>query len=57
MRKVGEKRNYFSTPEFPAKDHLSACIRAVNLKDVLGNVQSDDRDLHEWLSSGCWRCG
>jgi hypothetical protein len=35
----------------PPQDDLSVLIRFVKLKDVLGNVQPDDGNLHECLSS------
>jgi hypothetical protein len=45
-RKVGEERNHLCATELSAKHCFPCGIRAVKLKYVLGDIQSDNSDLH-----------
>ena len=48
--KLPEERNYLSPPQSPPDDYLARAADRVNLKDVLGQVEADSRDLHRGRS-------
>src|SRR5918998_3065885 len=45
-RELAEERDHLRSSQSPPDDHLSRAADRVNLKDVLGQVEADGRDLH-----------
>ena len=48
----GEERHHLPTPQRLAQHHLACCIHCVDLKHLLGQIETDRGNLtHGWLPS------